>query len=97
MAENDKPAAPPKISDVIASSPAPRAPVAKKAEAQAPTVGRIVFFKQRGHNLAAIVVYVHDDGTVNLAAFPGNADVHIGRTRIAYGDGDGQWSWPTKV
>ena len=63
---------------------------------QAPTVCRVVVYREGDQQHPAIVTSVREDGRINLAVF--SADGHCyGRSGILAGDGPGQWSWPPRV
>lgn len=71
----------------------------RPAKAQKPTIGRIVHFKtEEGDVLAAVIVGVNEDKTVNLNVFTNN-DVSqpvIRIKNIEQGEGEKKWSWPPR-
>ena len=64
---------------------------------QAPTIGRIVHYKDDGQVFPAIVTAVNPDDKqcVDLMLFTKYACTP--RCDVITGDGNGQWSWPPRV
>jgi hypothetical protein len=69
------------------------------------SVGRIVHFNSyeplpswntRDKALAAIIVHVHDDETVNLVVFTELGDP-LQCHKVKFGIQRGQWQWPPRV
>lgn len=69
-----------------------------------PSIGRIVIFrhpsskdtKQPILESPAIVLKVNDDETVDIVIFPVVGGSPWNRFKIEHGDGEYQWSWPTR-
>lgn len=66
-------------------------------EAQKPSIGRIVHYRdEQGTTCAAIITTVWTDTCVNLTVFPNGAPP-VCRSSMLLGDGHGQWSWPPRI
>lgn len=63
---------------------------------QRPTIGRIVHFTESGADLAAIIVNVNDDETINLLVFSKEGAM-FPRTNRRLGPNEQQWRWPARL
>lgn len=65
---------------------------------QNPTVGRIVHFRatQDANPEAALIVNVHDSTTITCVVWNTGGTART-ETRVAQGDGAGEWNWPARV
>ncbi|GBF73086.1 hypothetical protein PA598K_01371 [Paenibacillus sp. 598K] len=62
-----------------------------------PTKGRVVFYKDSVAEYAARIVFVHEDGSVNLAVDGHDGESSFGIQAVTQGDDAGQWNWPPRV
>lgn len=70
---------------------------------QKPSIGRIVHYKAHGspngqhlsEPRAAMVTKVHNDTCVDLCVF--NPSGLFFNQSCIFGEGPGQWSWPTRI
>ena len=95
------------------NTPIPAAPVAAapvfppsgvrpdsgQVEVQKPSLGRIVLYHHKLYErevAPAIVTDVHEENLVDLTVFY-KGQVPYAHSFVAYGTGEGEWSWPPRV